>query len=228
MGKELEQVALAMQHEVVLKIGSGNLHDLTPENLKKVDVAIEFSTPKTAINNIFKCFEASVPVVVGTTGWLDKMEEIKTICRDKNQAFFYASNFSIGVNLFFKLNEYLAGMMKSHPEYFPAMEEIHHIHKKDAPSGTAITLAEGLLKAHGDLDKWILGATDNKKQLPIHSKREGEVPGTHIVSYTSKVDEIKISHQAYSRKGFAEGAVYAAAWLIGKKGVFGMKDMLEI
>jgi 4-hydroxy-tetrahydrodipicolinate reductase len=228
MGKEIEQVALAMHHEIVLKIGSNNLQDLTPENLKKADVAIEFSTPKTAVSNILKCFEISVPVIVGTTAWLDNIEEVKKICLEKNQAFFYASNFSIGINLFFKLNEYLAGMMKSHPEYFPAMEEIHHIHKKDAPSGTAITLAEGLIKAHGNMDKWILGETNNKRELPIESKREGEVPGTHIVSYTSKVDEIKISHEAFSRKGFAEGAIHAAAWLIGKKGVFGMKDLLQI
>jgi len=228
MGKEIEQVALAMKHEIVLKIGTNNLRDLTTENLKKADVAIEFSTPNTAVNNILKCFEASIPVVAGTTAWLDKMDEVKKICMEKNQAFFYASNFSIGVNLFFKLNEYLAGMMKSHPEYFPAMEEIHHIHKKDAPSGTAITLAEGLIKARGNMNKWILGESTNEQELPIHSKREGEVPGTHIISYISKVDKIQISHVAFSRKGFAEGAVHAAAWLIGKKGVFGMKDMLEL
>lgn len=228
MGKEIEQVAVAMHHQVVLKIGQANLNDLTAENLKKADVAIEFTSPKAAVANILKCFEASVPVVVGTTGWLDKLDEIKKICLEKNQAFFYASNFSIGVNLFFKLNEYLATMMKTHPEYIPAMEEIHHIHKKDAPSGTGITLAEGLIKAHGGSDKWVLGEHSKPGELAINSKREGEVPGTHIVSYTSKVDEIKIEHKAFSRKGFAEGAVHAAAWLAGKKGVFGMKDMLEM
>lgn len=228
MGKEIEQVALAMKHEVVLKIDEINLGDLTPENLKKADVAIEFTTPKSAVHNILKCFEASVPVVVGTTGWMDKLEEIKKICTEKNQSFFYASNFSIGVNLFFKLNEYLAGMMKAHPEYFPAMEEIHHIHKKDAPSGTGITLAEGIIREHGGLNKWVLDKPAKPGELPIYSKREGEVPGTHIITYTSKVDEIKISHEAYSRKGFAEGAVHAAAWLIGKKGVFGMKDLLKL
>lgn len=228
MGKEIEQVALALKHEVVLKIDDTNLADLTTANLKKADVAIEFTTPKSAVNNILKCFEASVPVVVGTTGWLDKLEEVKKICVEKNQAFFYASNFSIGVNLFFKLNEYLANMMKNYPEYLPAMEEIHHIHKKDAPSGTGITLAEGIIKNHGGLDKWVLDEKPKPRELPIHSKREGEVPGTHIVSYTSHVDEIKISHEAYSRKGFAEGAVHAAIWLVGKKGVFGMKDLLGI
>lgn len=228
MGKEIEQIAIALKHEIVLKIGSGNADELTTENLKKADVAIEFSSPKTAVDNILKCFDASIPVVVGTTGWLDKMEEIKTICKEKNQAFFYASNFSVGVNLFFQLNEYLAGMMQNYPEYIPAMEEIHHVHKKDAPSGTAITLAQGLMKAHGRPEKWVLGETTNSNELAIHSKREGEVPGTHIVSYTSKVDQITISHEAFSRKGFAEGAVHAAAWLIGKKGMFGMKDMLKM
>lgn len=226
MGKEIEQIALALKHEVVLKIDENNLADLTPSNLKKADVAIEFTTPKSAINNILKCFESDIPVVVGTTGWLDKLEQIKKTCNEKNQAFFYASNFSIGVNLFFKLNEYLTEMMKIHPEYLASIEEIHHIHKKDAPSGTGITLAEGIIKNHGGLDKWVLGETGNPGELPIYSKREGEVPGTHIVTYTSKVDEIKISHEAYSRKGFAEGAVHAAIWLVGKKGVFGMKDML--
>lgn len=227
MGKEIEQVALAMQHEIVLKIGSANLHELTPINLKQADVAIEFSTPQTAVNNILKCFEASVPVVVGTTGWLSKMEEMKALCKQNNQTLFYASNFSIGVNLFFRLNEYLATMMKSHPEYFPAIEEIHHVHKKDAPSGTAITLAQGLIKAHEGIEKWVLNEFAQPGELPIHSKREGEVPGTHSISYTSKVDEIKIVHQAYNRRGFAEGAVHAAVWLIGKKGVFSMEDMLK-
>jgi len=228
MGKEIEQIALALKHEVILKIDDSNLHELTLENLKKADVAIEFTTPKSAVANILKCFEANVPVVVGTTGWLDKLEEIKKICVEKNQAFFYASNFSIGVNLFFRLNVYLARLMKDHPEYFASMEEIHHIHKKDEPSGTGISLAEGILKEHGGLNKWVLGEKANPGELPINSKREGEVPGTHMISYTSKVDEIKISHEAYSRKGFAEGAVHAAIWLVGKKGVFGMKDMLGI
>lgn len=228
MGKEIEQIAIALKHEIVLKISTSNSSELTVENLKKADVAIEFSTPKTAIANILKCFEASIPVVVGTTGWLDKMEEIKNICMEKNQTFFYASNFSIGVNLFFQLNEYLAGMMQNYPEYIPAMEEIHHIHKKDAPSGTAITLAQGLMRAHGGPEKWVLGETVNPNELAIHSKREGEVPGTHSVTYTSKVDQITITHEAYSRKGFAEGALHAALWLVGRKGVFGMKDMLKI
>ena len=228
MGKEIEQVALSLNHEIVLKISTSTYSELTVENLKKVDVAIEFSTPKTAVANILMCFNASIPVVVGTTGWLDRLEEIKALCEQNNQAFFYASNFSVGVNLFFQLNEYLAGMMKSYPEFIPSMEEIHHIHKKDAPSGTAITLAQGLIKAHGGIEKWVLEEAANTNELAIHSKREGEVPGTHSVSYISKVDQITITHEAYSRKGFAEGAVHAALWLVGKKGVFGMKDMLKI
>jgi 4-hydroxy-tetrahydrodipicolinate reductase len=227
MGREIEQVANGRGHEVVLKIDDTNINEFTPENLKKAQVAIEFSTPQSAVANILKCIEAGVPVVCGTTGWLGRFEEVKKICLEKKQALFYASNYSIGVNLFFRLNEYLAAMMKAHPEYFPSMEEIHHIHKKDAPSGTAITLAEGLINAHGGIEKWTLEGTDNRGELPIHSKREGEVPGTHIIRYTSKVDEIMISHKAYSRKGFAEGAMHAAAWLIGKKGVFGMEDLLN-
>jgi len=227
MGKEIEQIAIAMKHEIVLKINELNLPELTPENLKKADVAIEFTTPKSAVENILKCFEAGVPIVAGTTGWFDKLEEVKKICLEKNQAFFHSSNFSIGVNLFFKLNEYLSGLMKNHPEYFPLVEEIHHTHKKDAPSGTAISLANGLMKAHGGLTKWVLDATPKEGELPINSIRVGEVPGTHTIFYTSETDEIKITHEAHSRKGFAEGAVHAAAWLIGKKGVFEMKDLLD-
>ena len=226
MGKEIEKVAIAMNHEIVLKIDELNLAQLTPQNLEKADVAIEFTTPKSAVENILKCFEANVPVVAGTTGWLDRIDEVKKACTEKNQAFFYASNFSIGVNLFFRLNEYLAGLMKDYKEYFPFIEEIHHEHKKDAPSGTAIKLAEGLMKTHGGLTKWILDAEPKEGELSIAAIRLGEVPGTHTVYYTSEADEITITHKAYNRKGFAEGAVHAAAWLIGKKGLFGMNDML--
>lgn len=227
MGKEIERVAVAGHHEIVLKIDDKNTGELISGNLKKADVAIEFTTPQSAAGNILKCFEASVPVVSGTTGWLDRLEDIKKICFEKKQAFFYASNFSIGVNLFFRLNEYLAELMKSYPQYYPSIEEIHHLHKKDAPSGTAITLAEGLMKARGGLTKWVLNNDEIKEgELPIDSIRLGEVPGTHTIYYTSEADEIKISHEAYSRRGFAEGAVRAAEWLAGKKGVFGMKDLL--
>ncbi|HXP49659.1 MAG TPA: 4-hydroxy-tetrahydrodipicolinate reductase, partial [Bacteroidia bacterium] len=211
-----------------LKIDESSLADFTIQNLKKADVVIEFTTPETAVNNIYKCFEAGVPVVCGTTGWLKHFDEVTQTCKDKKQAFFYASNYSIGVNLFFRLNEYLAQMMKSYSNYTPSMEEIHHIHKKDAPSGTGITLAEGLIKNHKGPKKWALKENAVASDLPILSKREGEVPGTHIIRYTSACDEITISHEAYNRQGFAEGALIAAKWLIGKQGAFGMNDLLGI
>jgi 4-hydroxy-tetrahydrodipicolinate reductase len=227
MGKEIEKAALARKHEVVLKFDVNNAAELTPANLKKADVAIEFTTPETAVANILKCFDASVPVVCGTTGWLARYDEIKKLCRDQKQAFFYASNYSIGVNLFFELNKQLAKMMGTHENYITTVEEIHHIHKKDAPSGTGITLAEGIVRNHGGFKKWALKENAGKGDLPITSVREGEVPGTHIVRYTSACDQIEITHKAYSRQGFAEGAVMAAAWLVGKHGVFGMNDLLH-
>ncbi|HTA83549.1 MAG TPA: 4-hydroxy-tetrahydrodipicolinate reductase [Bacteroidia bacterium] len=226
MGKEIEKIALSQSHEVVWKFDETNAAEFTAQNLKKADVAIEFTTPDSAVSNIYKCFEANVPVVCGTTGWLKHFDEVKQACNDKKQAFFYASNYSIGVNLFFKLNEQLATIMKPYKNYTPSMEEIHHIHKKDAPSGTGITLAEGLIKKHGGISKWALAEQAKTGELPILAKREGEVPGTHIVSYTSDYDKISIRHEAYSRKGFAEGAVVAALWLVGKKGVYGMNDLL--
>lgn len=228
MGKEIEKIAIAQGHSVVMKIDEHNIREFTVENLKKADVAVEFTSPESAVSNIFKCFEASVPVVCGSTGWLKRFDEVKQACLDKKQAFFYASNYSIGVNLFFHMNEILAKLMKPYPTYIPSMEEIHHIHKKDAPSGTGITLAEGIIKNQGGVKKWALQENAQPGDLPILAKREGEVPGTHIVHYTSSCDKITIIHEAYSRKGFAEGAVTAAAWLIGKKGVFGMNDLLAI
>jgi 4-hydroxy-tetrahydrodipicolinate reductase len=227
MGHEIEQVAITRGHEIILKIDENNQYEFTKENLANADVAIEFTTPHSAVSNILKCFEASVPVVSGTTGWMDKMTELKSVCHANEQAFFYASNFSIGVNLFMKLNEYLATLMQNYSEYIPTMVETHHTQKKDAPSGTAISLAEGLIKNHKAVNKWILGKTGLKDELPIQSVREGNVPGIHTINYTSEVDEIVITHNAFSRKGFALGAVHAAEWIIGKKGVFGMKDMLE-
>ncbi len=227
MGKEIERAALARGHSIALKIDVTTTDKFTTENLKKNDVAIEFSTPQTAAGNIKKCFEASVPVVCGTTGWMAQFEEVKNLCIAGGQSLFYASNYSIGVNLFFRLNEYLAGLMKSYPGYLPSMEEIHHIHKKDAPSGTAITLAEQIIKKRGGLSKWSLKPDALPGDLPITAIREDEVPGTHTVAYTSDTDEIKITHMAFSRRGFAEGAVIAAEWLAGRKGVFGMKDLLN-
>ena len=227
MGKEIEKIALSRGHTIVLKVDMDNAHSYATGDLKKADAAIEFSTPESAINNIYKCFEAEVPVVVGTTGWQDNLEEVKQKCKEKNQALFYASNYSIGVNLFFKLNDVLAKMMNRYPEYNVSMEEIHHVHKLDAPSGTAITLANQVIGQIKSKQKWVNNSTTNANELSIISKRIDEVPGTHTVTYGSAVDEISITHIAHNRKGFALGAVIAAEWLAGKKGVFGMNDLME-
>lgn len=228
MGREIEKICLEHGHDVVLKVDVDNANAFTINELKQADVAIEFSTPESAINNIYKCFEAGIPVVVGTTGWMNRLEEVKQKCGEKNQTLFYASNYSIGVNLFFKLNTYLAKMMNAYPDYAISMEEIHHIHKLDAPSGTAISLADQIIGQMDSKQKWVNGKTENKNELEIISKRIDEVPGTHSVTYSSEVDEISITHVAHSRKGFALGAVIAAEWLKGKKGVFGMNDLMEV
>ncbi len=227
MGKEIEIIALHKGHTIVLKIDVDNVNTYTLDELKKADVAIEFSTPETAITNIYKCFDAGIPVVVGTTGWLNKLEEVKQKCAEKNQTIFYASNYSIGVNLFFKLNEYLAKLMGAFPNYNVTMEEIHHIHKLDAPSGTAISLANQVIEQIKSKNKWVNSATNNPNELSIISKRIDEVPGTHTVTYSSDVDEISMTHIAYNRTGFAMGAVVAAEFLIGKKGVFRMNDLMS-
>lgn len=226
MGKEIEQIALSRGHTIVLKVDVNNEKTYSIEDLKNADAAIEFSTPESAINNIYKCFEAGLPVVVGTTGWLNRLDEVKQKCIEKNQALFYASNYSIGVNLFFKLNEYLATLMKPYPEYNVSMEEIHHVHKLDAPSGTAISLANQVMERIESKQKWVNNSTNSANELSITSKRIDEVPGTHTVTYSSAVDEISITHLAHNRKGFALGAVIAAEWVIGKKGVFGMSDLM--
>lgn len=226
MGHEIEQIALQRGHTIALKIDANNAMSFSPNLLAGVDVAIEFSTPHTAVKNIMTCFEANVPVVVGTTGWLDRLEEVKAACNKKGTSFFYASNFSIGVNIFFKLNEYLAKMMNGQSDYEVSMREIHHVHKLDSPSGTGISLANQILANIDRKTKWVEGGTKKKEELGIESIREGEVPGTHIVKYQSAVDEIEIMHKAHSRKGFALGAVLAAEWLPGRKGVYGMNDML--
>lgn len=227
MGKEIEKIALSRGHQITLKVDADNATSFTKEELKKADVAIEFSTPETATNSIYKCFEAGVPIVVGTTGWLDHLEEVTTKCVEKKQALFYASNYSIGVNLFFRLNEYLAKLMNNYPEYNVSMEEIHHVHKLDSPSGTAITLANQVISNITEKQKWVNTQASEKKELAIISKRIDEVPGTHTVTYGSEIDEISITHIAHSRKGFALGAVIAAEWIKGKKGVFGMNDLLS-
>lgn len=228
MGKEIEQVALARGHDVTLIIDHDNLAELTPENLKKADAAIEFSTPESAVNNIRACFKAGIPVVTGTTGWLDKLEEIKGECKKENQAMVQATNFSVGVNIFFALNRHLAKMMGRYPDYDVEMEEIHHTQKKDAPSGTAITLAEDILKTVPGKSKWVNAPSLSKKELYIKSMREGNIPGTHAVKYLSEIDDIEIKHTAHNRKGFALGAVIAAEWIQEKKGIFTMQEVLSI
>ena len=226
MGKEIEQIAVSRGHSIVLTVDEYNSDSYSNADFKTADVAIEFSTPQTVVNNIYECFDADIPVVVGTTGWMDKLEEVKKQCLEKKQSLFYASNFSIGVNLFFKLNEYLAKLMNPHPVYDVSVEEIHHIHKLDSPSGTALTLANQIIKESNVKQKWVNTPTENKNELSIISKRIGEVPGTHTVTYSSSVDEISITHFAHNRKGFALGAVLAAEFIIGKKGIFGMTDLL--
>lgn len=228
MGKEIEKIALDRGHDIVLKIDIANPEDLTIRNLQQADVAIEFTIPSSAVANYQLCFEAGIPVVSGTTGWLDRLEEVTKTCQQLNGTFFYASNFSLGVNIFFALNKKLAALMANRPEYKVEMEEIHHTQKLDAPSGTAITLAEGILENIPSLTAWVNNPTGNSQELGIISQRIGEVPGTHIINYDSEVDTIQISHRAKSRKGFAFGAVLAAEFSQGKKGVLNMNDLLNI
>lgn len=228
MGKEIEQIALQRGHTVPLKIDVNNAASFSKDELKKCDAAIEFSTPHTAIGNMNICFDAGVPVVVGTTGWYDQAEEVKKACNGKNGCLFYASNFSVGVNVFFKVNEYLAKMMNNYPEYKISIEEIHHIHKLDSPSGTGISLANQVIENVKRKTKYVNTNSDKESELEIISKREAEVPGTHTVKYLSAIDDIEIMHKAHSRKGFALGAVLAAEFVKGKKGIFGMNDLLQL
>ena len=228
MGKEIEQIALLRGHEIVLKIDLNNIKNISKEDLKKCDTAIEFSTPANAMVNMKKCFDAGIPVVVGTTGWYDKLEEVKKICEEKNGCLFYASNFSIGVNIFFKVNEYLAKVMNNYPDYNISMEEIHHVHKLDSPSGTAISLANQIIENNKRKKKYVNTKTEKADELEIISKREDEVPGTHTVKYFSSIDDIEIKHTAHNRKGFAMGAVLATEFMKGKKGIFGMNDLMQL
>lgn len=229
MGREIEKILVARGHSVVLKIDETNGAELNPGNLKglDVDVAIEFTTPESAYNNIITCLEAGVAVVCGTTGWLERYDEVVELCRKTGGAFFYASNYSLGVNLFFRLNEILARMMDGFPEYEVSMEEIHHIHKKDAPSGTAITLAEGIARNVARKSGWTMD-TPAEDEIFIAAGRMGEVPGTHIVEWESEVDSIVITHEAKNRRGLAFGAVAAAEFLCGKTGVYSMNDLLSV
>jgi len=228
MGKEIEKIAQGRGHQIVLIIDKDNHDDLNAENLKKVDVAIEFSRPESAVENYKLCFSNKIPVVSGTTGWLDKLPEIIAQCEANSTGFFYASNFSLGVNLFFELNKKLAQLMNPFKEYSILMNEIHHTRKLDAPSGTAITLAEGLILNVDHLSTWKNTKEVNEGELPIISYREGDVPGTHEVIYNSEIDTISIKHEAKSRKGFALGAVLASEFLKGKTGFYGMNDLLQI
>lgn len=228
MGKAIEAIAVAKGHEIVARIDKDNQALLNKENLQNADVAIEFTGPETAYNNILKCFEANVPVICGSTGWLEKMPEVTALCLEKQQAFLYASNFSIGVNIFFELNKRLAELMAPQPQYNVTMEEIHHTQKRDAPSGTAISLAEQVLEKVTRKQNWVNDETTVPTELAIISKRIDPAPGTHIINYTSPIDDITITHTAHSREGFASGAVVAAEWIQGKKGVFSMKDVLSL
>lgn len=228
MGKEIEKIVIERGHKINLIIDKDNIGDLNEENLAKVDVVIEFSRPESAFDNYMKCFKSSTPVVSGTTGWLDKMDIVKAECEKNGAAFFYASNFSLGVNLFFALNKHLAKLMSPFKEYKVSMNEIHHTRKLDAPSGTAITLAEGVMESYKELASWKNEKDVNENELAVTSERIGDVPGTHEIFYDSEVDNITIRHEAKSRKGFALGAVLAAEYLHHKKGIHGMNDLLNI
>lgn len=228
MGHAIEEIAVKKGHEIVLKINIDNVEDMTPESLRQADVAIEFTGPESAVENLQKCFEAGTPVVCGSTGWLKKWEDIKNACQEKEGALVYASNYSIGVNLFFELNTYLSKLMKDYDEYDVKMVEIHHTQKRDAPSGTAITLAEQILQNNSSKKNWINRPSNKKEDLEIVSERIDPAPGIHKIKYTSAIDNIEIIHTAHNRIGFAGGAVKAAEFLIGKKGIYNMKDVLGL
>jgi len=231
MGRAIEEIAQQKGHEIVLAIDDRNLDDLSEKNIRKADVAIEFTTPESAVNNILFCFRTGVPVVCGTTGWLSHLSDVEDQCRQSGGAFLYASNFSIGVNVFFELNKRLARIMGKLPEYDVTIEEIHHTQKKDAPSGTAITLAEGIIEAVPGKKQWVLStdqAGTGGGDLRITSRRIDPAAGTHRVKYSSGVDDIEIIHTAHNRLGFAAGAVLAAEFLAGKKGLYRMKDVLNL
>lgn len=228
MGREIEKVLTARGHNVVLIIDKDNAEDMTAENLKKVDVAIEFSAPAVAFANICRCLEAGTPVVCGTTAWLDRYDQVTTLCKRENGAFFYASNYSVGVNLFFAINKQLAQLMNRFAEYDVTLSEVHHTEKKDAPSGTAITLAEGILEGVDRKGEWHLGTTTDAEKLEVTAIRRSVVPGTHTITWESPADTIQIEHTAKNRSGFAVGAVMAAEFLVGKYGVYTMDDLLSV
>jgi 4-hydroxy-tetrahydrodipicolinate reductase len=227
MGKEIEKIALDRKHQVVLTIDINNRSDFTRENLQMADVAIDFSTPESAYENIMRCFEADVPIVCGTTGWLDKFEEVIQFCTVNNKSFFYASNYSIGMNIFFRVNKYLAGMMNRFPNYEVDIEEIHHVHKLDAPSGTAISLAAGIIENLDRKHNWELDKQSKADSIKIKALREGEIPGIHTITYDSTVDFIEIKHSAKNRIGLALGAVLAAEFIQGRRGYYNMDNLMS-
>ncbi len=228
MGKMIEEIAIQRGHEIVLKIRVDNTEDFNQENISKADVAIEFTAPESAYENVKKCIDLNVPVVSGSTGWNEKLSAIKEHCIAKNGSFLHASNFSIGVNIFFEINILLAKLMAQQSEYEVLVKEIHHTQKKDAPSGTAVTIAEQIMAQIGRKKEWINTTPASSEQLSIISERIDPAPGTHHVKYTSEIDDIEIIHAAHNRKGFALGAVLAAEYIWDKKGVFSMKDVLGL
>ncbi len=228
MGRIIEKIALSRGHQVLLRIDIQNADELNAANLARVDAAIEFTGPHSAFTNVMKCLEAGTPVVCGSTGWLDRFEEVSNYCLQHEGGLIYASNFSIGVNIFFEMNRRLAALMKHHKEYEVSLTEIHHTEKKDAPSGTAITLAEDILSISDIKKDWVNHTATKPDELTIISERRDPAPGTHAVKYSSSIDDIEIIHTAHNREGFATGAVLAAEFIAGKKGVFGMKEVLGI
>ena len=228
MGKAIEEIALQKGHQIVLKIDLSNIEEFTKENLSKVDIAIEFTSPHTAFENVSKCLEYGIPVVCGSTGWLDKWNEIEALSNKQNGTLLYASNFSIGVNLFFELNTYLAKLMSKYNDYNVSLTEIHHTQKKDAPSGTAITLAEQVMQQITHKKMWVNESTNEAAALEIVSERIDPAPGTHTIKYSSPIDDIEITHTAHNRVGFASGAVLAAEFIADKKGIYAMKDVLGL
>jgi 4-hydroxy-tetrahydrodipicolinate reductase len=228
MGKAIEEIVLQRNHSIILIIDENNTADFTKENLSKADVAIEFTSPHSAFENVKKCIEWGIPIVCGSTGWTERLDEIIKYCKEKNGSFIYSSNFSIGVNIFFELNKKLAALMVSHPDYAVSIEETHHTQKKDAPSGTAITLAEQIIEQLPDKKRWANKESNTPEELPIISKRIDPAAGTHSIKYSSTIDDIEIIHTAHNRQGFAAGAVLAAEFIKDKKGYFSMKDVLNL
>ena len=226
MGKAIEEIAIQRGHTISLKIDLNTMDQFIGENLQKCDVAIEFTSPHSAVQNINTCLKAGLPILSGSTGWLNNWDKVSTICKETNGSLLYASNYSVGVNIFFEINKRLAQLMNPHAEYDINMTEIHHTEKKDAPSGTAITLAEQILENIERKKQWVNENSFEKEDLLIVSERIDPAPGTHIVKYSSAIDDIEISHTAHSRKGFATGAILAAEFLYNKKGIFNMKDVL--